>query len=267
MGWTNFNMYALISLLFWSASIVFLLFNKMNTKTKKLIPALLAIGGIFSLLLFIVLLWINIERPPMRTLGETRMWYSLLLPLIGTISFAKWKYKWLLAYSLFMGCLFLFINYLSPEAHDKSLMPALQSIWFIPHVIVYMFAYALLAASSLVALKAVFQNYRKKEWQSLPDLADNFVFLGFSFLTMGLVFGALWAKEAWGHYWTWDPKETWAFITWTAYLIYIHHRYRHNKKHQQAMWILLFAFVLLLICWFGVNYLPTAANSVHTYSN
>jgi len=137
----------------------------------------------------------------------------------------------------------------------------------VPHVIVYMFAYALLAASSLAGLKAIYMDYRRKNWSEVPDLADNFVYLGFAFLTMGLLFGALWAKEAWGHYWTWDPKETWAFITWTAYLIYIHYRYRHNDNHKQAMWILVIAFALLLICWFGVNYLPTAQNSVHTYSS
>ncbi|WP_321285437.1 cytochrome c biogenesis protein CcsA [uncultured Sunxiuqinia sp.] len=267
MGWINFDVYVVICLFFWLASVGSLFLRSTDKSIQKYLPSLLAFGGILSLSLFIVILWTKIDRPPMRTLGETRLWYSLLLPAIGLVSFARWKYKWLLAYSLFMGGLFLVINYLNPETHDKSLMPALQSVWFIPHVIVYMFAYALLAASSLVALKAIYQNYRNRTWQTLPSLADNFVYLGFLFLTMGLLFGALWAKEAWGHYWTWDPKETWAFITWTAYLIYIHHRYEHIKRNEQAMWILLIAFALLLVCWFGVNYLPTAKNSVHTYSN
>ena len=264
MGWINFEVYAVVTVLLWLAS-GSLLLTKRNNKIKTVAPTFLAVGGLLTLSLFIVLLWIKIDRPPMRTLGETRLWYSLLLPLTGIISFAHWKYKWLLAYSLFMGGLFLIINYFNPETYDKSLMPALQSIWFIPHVVVYMFAYALLAASSLVALKAIYQDWRGGKYQTLPTLADNFVYLGFSFLTMGLLFGALWAKEAWGHYWTWDPKETWAFITWTAYLIYIHYRFKHFKNQKQAMWILIIAFILLLICWFGVNYLPTAQNSVHTY--
>ncbi|WP_218186024.1 cytochrome c biogenesis protein CcsA [Marinifilum fragile] len=86
------------------------------------------------------------------------------------------------------------------------------------------------------------------------------------FLTFGLLFGALWAKEAWGHYWTWDPKETWAFITWMGYLVYIHRRYQKPSKYVSALWILALAFVILLVCWFGVNYLPSAQFSVHTYS-
>lgn len=266
MGWINFEGFAIVCLLCWLVSMALLTFKPQNTKVQTT-AMLTAIFGTLVLLFFIMLLWMQIERPPMRTLGETRLWYSLLLPAIGIVSFKRWKYNWLLIYSLAMGGLFILINLLKPETHDKSLMPALQSIWFVPHVIVYMFAYALLAASSLAGLKAIYMDYQGKNWTEIPDLADNFVYLGFSFLTMGLLFGALWAKEAWGHYWTWDPKETWAFITWTAYLIYIHYRYRHQERHKQAMWILVVSFAVLLVCWFGVNYLPTAQNSVHTYSN
>ena len=96
---------------------------------------------------------------------------------------------------------------------------------------------------------------------------DNIVYIGFGFLTLGLIFGALWAKEAWGHYWTWDPKETWAFLTWAVYLIYIHFRIKSNLSHKSVFLILMLAFVVLLICWFGINYLPSAQNSVHVYSS
>ena len=85
-------------------------------------------------------------------------------------------------------------------------------------------------------------------------------------LTLGLLFGALWAKEAWGHYWTWDPKETWAIITWLCYLIYIHFRYLYHNKSKIALWILVCSFIILLICWFGINYISAAENSIHTYS-
>ena len=141
-------------------------------------------------------------------------------------------------------------------------MPALQSFWFIPHVIVYMIAYAFLAASFVVALRGL---YKSKEIDKTINLADNIVYIGFGFLTLGLLFGALWAKKAWGHYWTWDPKETWAFITWCAYLIYIHFQ-SNNKASKRSLYILVFAFILLIICWFGVQYLPAAQNSVHTYA-
>lgn len=65
-------------------------------------------------------------------------------------------------------------------------------------------------------------------------MKDNLVYIGTAFLTLGLLFGALWAKEAWGHYWTWDPKETWAFLTWIGYILYIHYRFYHPREEKKS---------------------------------
>lgn len=173
----------------------------------------------------------------------------------------------MLAYTLTLAVLFMFINIMNPETFDKTLMPALQSPWFIPHVVVYIIAYAFLAVSSLTALKGLVLMKKNMDFDPTLKLADNSVYLGFAFLTFGLLFGALWAKEAWGHYWTWDPKETWALLTWLVYLIYIHLRIKKKTNTTQALWILTFAFIILLVCWFGINYLPAAQNSLHIYSS
>lgn len=165
-----------------------------------------------------------------------------------------------------MTFLFLFLNFLKPEVFNKALMPALQSVWFVPHVIVYIIAYAFLAAAAIVAVKGLVVYYKNKNEHSILQLADNLVYLGYAFVTLGLIFGALWAKEAWGNYWTWDPKEIWAFITWLGYLVYIHYRYSHPTKIKGPLWILAFSFVILMICWMGIQYLPAAQNSVHVYS-
>lgn len=252
--------------IFWLVSgLWFLSFVFFFLKREKLM--LLFSGlGILLLMSFTIYLWIKIERPPMRTLGETRLWYALLLPIIGSVIYVKWKYIWMLLYTIFMAWLFLVINYLHPENFSKTLMPALQSVWFIPHVLVYIIAYALLTVSSLVAFKNLIFNYKK---QNVPTivLADQLVYIGFAFLTLGLLFGALWAKTAWGHYWTWDPKEVWAFLTWMGYLIYIHYRFFKPLEIKKANIILAIAFIILLLCWFWVNYSPIALNSVHTYTN
>jgi ABC-type transport system involved in cytochrome c biogenesis permease subunit len=154
-----------------------------------------------------------------------------------------------------------------PENFDKTLMPALQSPWFAPHVIVYILGYAFLGLSAIFALIGLATYYLGTFDNKWLPIGDNLVVLGYSFITLGLIFGALWAKEAWGHYWTWDPKETWAFITWAAYLIYMHIRYYRPQKSVSALWILVVSFVILLIAWFGLSYLPSAQNSVHIYSN
>ena len=86
-------------------------------------------------------------------------------------------------------------------------------------------------------------------------------------MTIGMLFGALWAKEALGHYWSWDPKETWVAITWFAYLVYVHYRQLPTHRPRLALWVLLISFVLLQMCWWGINYLPSAqGSSVHVYS-
>ncbi len=266
MEWLNYTAFAGITFLVWLTGFTLLNFSG-RKKSLERTGQSFVLAGMLVLTVFIVLLWVHLDRPPLKTLGETRLWYSLFLPLVGFVTYFRWHYKWFLGYALGLATLFLTINYLHPETYSKTLMPALQSPWFIPHVIVYIFSYALLAASSLVALKGLYQLYFKEFNAAVLYLADNLVYIGFSFLTLGLLFGALWAKEAWGHYWTWDPKETWAFLTWLSYLVYMHFRHFQPRKVRAPLWALSLAFVVLLICWFGINYLPSAQDSVHVYGD
>ena len=201
-------------------------------------------------------------------MGETRLWYSFFLPLVGLVVYARWRYRWILSFSTIMATVFVCVNLFKPEIHDKTLMPALQSPWFAPHVIIYLFAYALLGAAFVMAVYLLFFK-RKRSQKGIGaemSLTDQLVRAGLAFMTVGMIFGALWAKEAWGHYWSWDPKETWAAITWWAYLVYL--RLRYPKKHREALLLLVVAFALLQVCWWGINYLPSAQGaSVHTYAS
>lgn len=262
MSWENYPAIAYIT------TALFIIGAILNARNKyKIFRDIALWGGVLAMAAFVTGMWISLERPPMRTLAETRLWYSIFLSVAGFAIFYRWKMSWMLYYSIGMSLLFVFINFYNPDTYDETLMPALQSPWFVPHVIVYIIGYALLAASTLMGLHGLWLIRNKKSPQSVIERADNVVYVGFAFLTLGLLFGALWAKEAWGHYWTWDPKETWAFLTWFMYLVYIHLRYQHKKRYKWALWSLTLAFVVLLICWFGVNYLPTGENSVHTYSS
>lgn len=237
-------------------------------KKRPWIGDLLAMAGILAGALFLTSLWITLERPPMRTLGETRWWYAVLVPAIGTLVGWRFGTKALAIPSCLMGALFAAINLAHPEYMDRTLMPALQSPWFIPHVVVYMVAYAALGLSSLVGAWNLVKRALAKQPVTPADveLPHKLVMVGLPLLTFGLLFGAFWAKEAWGHYWTWDPKETWAFLTWAAYLTYLHVRHRHAMKPTLNIAILIVGFAVLMGCWFGVNYLPTAQQSVHTYT-
>jgi len=148
----------------------------------------------------------------------------------------------------------------------SNLMPALQSIWFIPHVSMYIFAYALLSVAVIYALFLLLMKNNFKKQRQVMLLCDDLVYSGSAFLTMGILIGAIWAKAAWGHYWTWDPKETWAAITWLSFLFYIHFRLWKPAKIKTAICLLFFSYLLLQICWLGVKYLPfLQGNSIHVY--
>ena len=192
---------------------------------------------------------------------------SFFLPVACVITYVRWRYKWILSFSTLLAFVFICVNLFKPEIHNKTLMPALQSPWFAPHVIVYMFSYAMLGAAALIAIYLLIRARKKGIDEGMMSLCDNLVYVGMAFLTIGMLFGALWAKEAWGHYWNWDPKETWAAATWLGYLIYIHYRLRHHLRYSAALGLLVFSFLLLQVCWIGVNYLPSARGySVHTYN-
>ncbi|MBR1652368.1 MAG: cytochrome c biogenesis protein CcsA [Alloprevotella sp.] len=252
--WQSFIYFALGAVLCWAAGAGF------AWKGKKSLAVGLTAAGLAVFLAYILSMWFTLERPPLRTMGETRLWYALFLPLAGLLVYLRYGYRWILSFSTVLATVFVCVNLFKPEIHDKTLMPALQSPWFAPHVIVYMFAYALLGAATLMALYALLS--RRADQDAMQRSTDELVAVGWAFLTFGMLFGALWAKEAWGHYWTWDPKETWAAVTWLGYLVHIHWR---GQSRLRYCWLLL-CFVLLQMCWWGINYLPAAQGaSVHTY--
>lgn len=259
MNWDSFGIYALASGICWisGAYLAFRHYRKMAVGISGL--------GSMVFLAFIIGLWLELERPPMRTMGETRLWYSFFLSIIGLMLYLKSKYRWVLSFSTLMSLVFIMVNVLKPEIHSKNLMPALQSPWFVPHVIVYMFSYAMMGAVTLFVFYLWFRKSPEEASTKELALCDNLVRVGWSFLTLGMTMGALWAKEAWGDYWSWDPKETWAFATWLSYLLYLHLRPSNKNQNFLFAW-LIFSFILLQMCWWGINFLPSArGESIHVY--
>ena len=221
----------------------------------------LASAALLIMIAFAVLLWISLGRPPLRTMGETRLWYSLFALLAGLFTYVRWRYRWILSFSTVLASVFIMINILRPEIHDQTLMPALQSPWFIPHVMVYMFSYSFMGCAFLLAVYGLFSHKAK-----VMQAADTLIYIGMAFLTFGMLSGSLWAKDAWGHYWNWDPKETWALATWLSYMLYIHKRLTGTGSRRSLCLLLIFSFLCLQMCWWGVNFLPAAQDSIHVYN-
>ena len=180
------------------------------------------------------------------------------------VSYGRWKYKWLFGFSFLLSLVFVCILFGGP-IRSKTPMPALQSPWFTPHVFAYMFAYLLLGAAAVMAVYLLWFSKRGIGRREM-DLCDCLTYVGLAFMTLGILSGAIWAKAAWGDYWTWDPKETWAAATWFSYLGYVHFRLGRPSAYRKAFIGLLVSFLFLQMCWYGINYLPSAQGvSVHTY--
>nr|USG95815.1 cytochrome c biogenesis protein [Girardinia suborbiculata subsp. suborbiculata]USG95900.1 cytochrome c biogenesis protein [Girardinia suborbiculata subsp. suborbiculata]USG95984.1 cytochrome c heme attachment protein [Girardinia suborbiculata subsp. suborbiculata] len=107
--------------------------------------------------------------------------------------------------------------------------------------------------------------YRFQLIEQLDFLSYRIISLGFIFLTIGILSGAVWANEAWGSYWNWDPKETWAFITWTVFAIYLHIRTNKIFKSENSAIVASMGFLIIWICYFGVNLLGIGLHSYGSF--
>ncbi|MDO5320943.1 MAG: cytochrome c biogenesis protein ResB [Bacteroidia bacterium] len=136
-----------------------------------------------------------------------------------------------------------------------TLMPALRSLWFVPHLIVYMLAYAIMAISFVAGIASLF-------CRRIPErFSEKLLSTASSLLLIGMICGAVWAQQAWGDYWTWDAKECWAAATWLLTLAGTH---IPGKRRKLIFTVL--AFLAIQMTWYGVNYLPSANSSLHTYN-
>nr|YP_011010966.1 cytochrome c heme attachment protein [Fagus grandifolia]WPW48232.1 cytochrome c heme attachment protein [Fagus grandifolia]WPW48314.1 cytochrome c heme attachment protein [Fagus grandifolia]WPW48396.1 cytochrome c heme attachment protein [Fagus grandifolia]WPW49134.1 cytochrome c heme attachment protein [Fagus grandifolia] len=117
--------------------------------------------------------------------------------------------------------------------------------------------------TSLISSK----NYYMSQFiQQLDHWSYRIISLGFIFLTIGILSGAVWANEAWGSYWNWDPKETWAFITWTVFAIYLHIRTNKNLEGVNSAIVASMGFLIIWICYFGVNLLGIGLHSYGAFT-
>jgi len=228
----------------------------------------LAVVGVVALGVHIVVAWVKLGRPPMRTLGETRLWYAFFVPIIGLAVEQRLRLAAARVPTLLMGLVFVVLGLARPDAFDRTMMPALQSPWLIPHVIVYMAGYAVMGLAAALALWELGSATRRREPVAVTAVRAPLLLVrvGVPLLTIGMALGAVWAQVAWGDYWTWDPKEAWAFISWAAYLLILHSAARGRTSPKRMLVLIALAAAGILVTWFLVNVLPSAVSSVHTYT-
>jgi cytochrome c-type biogenesis protein CcsB len=149
----------------------------------------------------------------------------------------------------------------------SPLQPELQSYWMGLHVPIIFTAYAFLGVAFAVGIAYILQErqmkskrpteltYRLPPLEELDRLISRLIIAAFPPLTLGLLMGGIWAHQAWGRFWDWDPKETWALITWLIYVTYLFMRYVRGWRGRKAAYLSLAGFVIVIFTYVGVNQL------------
>ena len=237
------------------------------------------ICAIFCLTFHLLVRWVDSGHFPLSNLYESLLFLAWCLMILQVFVETSMK-------TLFLGvltspavlCLIAFTDFSLPPELQKSspLVPALQSNWLVMHVTVMIASYAALLVGCLVAIAyLIFSSFlpkfslKKEKFRTtlkVVTLLDNVSYrtigIGFCFLTLGILSGAVWANETWGNYWSWDPKETWAFITWLTFASYLHSRLIGGWTGSKPAWIATFGFIIVWICYLGVNLL---GQGLHSY--
>jgi len=195
-----------------------------------------------------------------------------------------------------LGCV-AFASFALPERLQEAspLVPALRSSWLVMHVSVIMLSYAALLVGSLLSVAVLLTDrgsalelrsssigsggYRQAQLaapsgpdlslsstafslsEQLDSLSYRTITVGFLLLTVGLISGAVWANEAWGSWWSWDPKETWALICWLVYAAYLHTRLIRGWQGRRPAVVASAGLVVIAVCYIGVNLLGIGLHS------
>ena len=231
--------------------------------------------GFLLLTVGVVFRGISANRVPWGNMYEFSITGALAFAGAYLFALKKYKLRWLglpvsLAVLLTLGTAITLLY--RPSA---PLVPALKSTWLVIHVSAAIISGGVfLLANSIAGAYLILDRYEQKGvrpiWaQKLPSLEvlDNLsyrlVALVFPLWTFAVIAGAIWAESAWGRYWGWDPKETWAFITWVAYAAYLHARVTVGWRGRKAAWLCLFAGSTFLFNYIYINVWGTGR---HTYS-
>jgi cytochrome c-type biogenesis protein CcsB len=257
-----------------SSAAYLVFFFRQNQRVREIARALLTCTGLL-LTLYIFSRYLIAGHTPITSQHETVVFFA------WSTTWAYLSFRWRYSVKNFGTLVALQISallgvsaLLSRQA--PTLPPALQSGWLPLHAGVSIIAYGFLALAFCGSLMYLLQERELKSKRfgffferfpsldSLDQLNNHCITAGFVFLTLGIVTGSLWASQAWGTYWQWDPKETWSLITWLVYLVQIHQRFTVGWRGKRAAVMAIIGFASVLFTLWGVNFL---LGGLHSYAS
>ncbi len=265
----------LVFVLYAFATVHYLVFIVKRSDLVRKISGLSFAGAVFLHALSIVLRWIRAGHFPVTTLHESLCFYSFLVALGYLILERKYDLPVVGAFLAPLNLIFL-LPVVGGMGAPKPLSPPLQSPWLKIHAVTSFAGEAAFALSFVLSVVYLLQEReikRKKMgffFKRLPplgrldDLNYRILTVGFPLLTIGIITGAVWANQAWGSYWSWDPKETWSLITWLVYAGILHSRLTAGWRGRRAAILCIVGFGCVLFTFLGVNLLLPG---LHSYSS
>ena len=261
--------------------LAFFAFLASKNKNLGLAGSWIAFAGLAIQTAAIGLRWkesydIGFGHAPLSNLYESVVFFSWTIILIYLIIDLKYKYRVIGAFVVPFALLGMAWAQLGLNTGIEPLVPALQSNWLLYHVITCFLGYAAFAVACGISIMYLIKAAHDDSSSSssggvismfpstrvLDDLNYRAIMIGFPLLTLGIITGAAWANYAWGTYWSWDPKETWALITWLVFAAYLHARITRGWQGRRPAILAASGFVVVWICYLGVNLL---GKGLHSY--
>jgi len=230
---------------------------------KNKMPFYFSFAGCILIMAALLLRWYSSGRPPWAALYETAALLALIISLAAAYLYRKGEGRFV--YIPLAGLAIILLAFSALAWEDSAPLPAaLDSGWLLIHVPMAITAYGLFAVSFVSAAALVFLKIKKRgdgrALARLDSISHAAAAIGFVLLSAGIVLGALWAKAAWGAFWSWDPKETWSLITVIIYAVYLVAR-AAGMKGEDAAFVSMLGFVAVLFTYFGVSYLIPGLHS------
>ena len=214
--------------------------------------------------IFLVARGVSARRLPMSNQFEFANAFAWGVALMLIVIKKRMKAEWLSVAGMPAALLIMSYAALQPmEIHD--LMPALRSAWFGVHIGCAVISYSSFVLAGVSSLRYLMSQKKGSEARLLDQmdyLSYRMIAFGFLFLTVVILSGAIWAEQAWSAFWTWDPKEVWALITWIIYAVYLHLRLRRQRRGAFAAWYAVISVPVVFFTFAGVN---TLMHGLHTY--
>ena len=264
-------LFTIILIGYFVTTVLFFVFTAVRKEGLAKAAMILQAGSLVLHTAALVIRGIATGRWPMANQYEFATSFAWALCLVSLIFMIRYRFAVLGAFS--SPVLLLMIGYAAMQSREvKELMPSLRSNWLVFHVSTVIIAYGAFAVAFVLALVYLFRHRMKENgfWdqhtpkqEKLDMISYRCVSLGLLFLTFTILTGAIWAEQAWGSYWSWDPKETWSLVTWIIYAVYLHLRLLRGWKGKPAAWFAVIGFVCVIFTYIGVNtFLP----GIHSYA-